>query len=52
MSVEENKALARREQAELWNHTGNLDAAVELFAAEQAEAAWQVAADFRKAFQM
>ena len=32
MSVEENKALVRREQAELWNHTGNLDAAAELFA--------------------
>jgi predicted ester cyclase len=28
MLVEENKALVRREQAELWNHTGTLDAAV------------------------
>jgi predicted ester cyclase len=50
MSVEENKDLVRREQEELWNHTGNLDAAVELFAAEQAEAAWQEAADFRRGF--
>jgi hypothetical protein len=31
----------RREQEELWNHTGNLDAAEELFASEQAEAARQ-----------
>jgi steroid delta-isomerase-like uncharacterized protein len=50
MSVEENKALVRREQAELWNHTGNLDAAAELFAAGQAEAAKQEAADFRRGF--
>jgi predicted ester cyclase len=50
MSAEENKDLVRREQEELWNHTGNLDAAVELFAAEQAEAAWQEAADFRQGF--
>jgi predicted ester cyclase len=50
MSVEENKALVRREQAELWNHTGNLDAAAELFAADQAEAAKQEAADFRRGF--
>jgi predicted ester cyclase len=50
MSVEENKALVRREQAELWNHTGNLDAAEELFAAGQAEAAKQEAADFRRGF--
>jgi hypothetical protein len=39
MSAEENKALVRREQEELWNHTGDLDAAEELFAAGQAEAA-------------
>jgi hypothetical protein len=32
MSAEENKALVRREQEELWNHTGDLDAAEELFA--------------------
>jgi predicted ester cyclase len=50
MSAEENKALVRREQEELWNHTGNLDAAEELFAPEQAEAAKQEAADFRQGF--
>jgi predicted ester cyclase len=50
MSTEENKALVRREQEELWNHTGNLDAAGELFAPEQAEAARQEAADFRRGF--
>jgi predicted ester cyclase len=50
MSVEENKDLVRREQEELWNHTGDLDAAAELFAADQAEAAKQEAADFRQGF--
>jgi predicted ester cyclase len=50
MSAQENKALVRREQEELWNHTGNLDAAEELFAAEQAEAVKQEAADFRRGF--
>jgi hypothetical protein len=40
MSTEENKALVRREQEELWNHTGDLDAAGDLFAPEQAEAAF------------
>ena len=50
MSVEENKALVRREQGELWNHTGNLDAAAELFAAGEVEAAKQEAADFRRGF--
>ena len=50
MSTEENKALVRREQEELWNHTGNLDAAHELFAPGQAEAARQEAADFRQGF--
>jgi len=50
MSAEENKALVRREQQELWNHTGNLDAAEQLFAAEQAEAARQEAADYRRGF--
>jgi predicted ester cyclase len=50
VSLEENKALVRREQEELWNHTGNLDAAEELFATEQAEAAKQEAADFRQGF--
>ncbi len=50
MSVEENKAVVRREQEELWNHTGDLDAAEELFAADQAEAAKQEAAHFRQGF--
>jgi predicted ester cyclase len=50
MSVEENKALVSREQEELWNHTGNLDAAQELFAPQQADAARQEAADFRRGF--
>ena len=50
MSLEENKALVRREQSELWSHTGDLDAAEELFVADQAEAAKQEAADFRRGF--
>jgi predicted ester cyclase len=50
MSAEVNKTLVRREQEELWNHTGDLDAAEELFAAGQAEAARQEAADFRRGF--
>jgi predicted ester cyclase len=50
MSAEENKNLVRREQEELWNHTGNLDAVEELFASEKAEAARQEAADFRQGF--
>jgi predicted ester cyclase len=50
VSVEENKTLVRREQEELWNHTGELEAAEELFAAGQAEAAKQEAADFRQGF--
>jgi predicted ester cyclase len=50
MSAEENKDLVRREQEELWNHTGSLDAAEELYASEQAEAARQEAADFRQGF--
>ena len=50
MSLEENKALVSREQEELWNHTGNLGAAEELFVPEQAEAAKQEAADFRQGF--
>ena len=41
MTLEENRALVRREQEEIWNHTGNLDAAEELFAPEHAEAARQ-----------
>jgi len=50
VSVEENKAVVRREQEELWNHTGDLDAVEELFAVGQAEAARQEAADFRRGF--
>jgi hypothetical protein len=50
MSAEENKALVRREQKELWNHTGNLDAPGELFVPGQAEAAEREAADFRRGF--
>jgi predicted ester cyclase len=50
MSAEENKAVVRREQEELWNHTGDLGAAEELFAAGEAEAAKQEAADFRRGF--
>jgi predicted ester cyclase len=50
VSLEENKALVRREQEELWTYTGDLDAAEELFAPEQAEAAKQEAADFRQGF--
>ncbi len=50
MSAEENKALVRREQQELWNHTGNLDVADELYATEEAEAARQEAADYRRGF--
>jgi steroid delta-isomerase-like uncharacterized protein len=50
VSAEENKALVLREQQELWHHTGSLDAAEELYAAEQAEAARQEAADYRRGF--
>jgi predicted ester cyclase len=50
MSAEENKTLVRREQEELWNHSGDLDAAEELFATGEAEAAKQQAADFRRGF--
>ena len=50
MSAEENKVVVRREQEELWNHTGNLDAAEELFAPDYVEAAKQEAADFREGF--
>jgi hypothetical protein len=46
MSAQENKTLVRREQQELWNHTGDLHAADELFAADQAEAAKHQAAHF------
>jgi predicted ester cyclase len=50
MSADENKALVRREQEELWTYAGDLNAAEELFAPEQAEAARQEAADFRRGF--
>ena len=50
MSVEENKALVRREQGELWNHTGDLDAAAELFAPDRVEDAKQEAANVRRGF--
>jgi predicted ester cyclase len=50
MSAEENKAVVRREQEELWNHTGGLDATQEIFAPDYAEAAKQEAADFRQGF--
>ena len=50
MSAQVNKAVVRREQQELWNHTGDLEAGEELFAAGQAEAAKQEAADFRGGF--
>jgi predicted ester cyclase len=50
VSVEENKAVVRREQEELWNHTGDLDAAQELFALGRAEAAKHQAAHFRRGF--
>ena len=50
MSAEENKNLVRREQEELWTHAGDLDAAEKRFAAAQAEAAKQEAADFRQGF--
>src|SRR5215212_11102129 len=50
MSVEENKALVRRAQGVLWNHTGDLDAAAELFAPDRGEDAKQEAANVRRGF--
>src|SRR5215210_926317 len=63
MSTEENKAIARREIEELYNHTGNLDAADEIYAPDYVghdptlpedlhgvEAGRQHAATFRSAF--
>ena len=63
MSTEENKALVRREIEELFNHTGNLDVAEEVYAPDfvghgptmpedlhGVEAAKQFAATFRSAF--
>ena len=62
MSAEENKAVVRREIEEVFNHTGNLDAADEIYAPDYVghepttgeirgvEAAKQYAALFRQAF--
>jgi predicted ester cyclase len=50
MSVEENKALVRRAQGVLWNHTGDLDATAELFAPDRGEDAKQEAANVRRGF--
>ena len=62
MSVEENKAVLRREVEELYNHTGDLDTVKELFSPDYVsheptsgevrgiEGARQFAATFRKAF--
>jgi len=62
MTVEENIAVVRREMEELYNHTGNLDAADEIIAPNYIsyeptsgevrgiEGAKQFAATFRKAF--
>src|ERR671939_1616122 len=62
MAVEENKALVRREMAELFNHTGNLDAVEEIISPDYVsyeptsgetrgiEGARRFAATFREAF--
>jgi predicted ester cyclase len=62
MSVEENKAVLRREVEELYNHTGSLDVVEEIFSPDYVsheptsgevrgiEGARQFAATFRKAF--
>ena len=62
MSAEENKAVLRREVEELYNHTGNLDAADEIFSPDYVsyeptsgetrgiEGAKRFAATFREAF--
>jgi steroid delta-isomerase-like uncharacterized protein len=62
MSVEQNKAVLRREVEELYNHTGDLDVVEELFSPEYVsheptsgevrgiEGARQFAATFREAF--
>jgi hypothetical protein len=59
---EENKAVVRREIEEIFNHTGNLDAAEEIFAPDYVsheptsgdtrgiEGAKQFAATYRQAF--
>ena len=62
MSVEENKAVVRREFEEIFNHRGNLDAAEEIYAPnyvghepafgdiQGVESAKQFAATYRQAF--
>jgi steroid delta-isomerase-like uncharacterized protein len=62
MSAEDNKAVVRREMEELFNHTGNLDAADEIIAPDYVsyeptsgevrgiEGAKQFAAAYRQAF--
>jgi steroid delta-isomerase-like uncharacterized protein len=62
MSVEENKAVVRREFEEIFNHRGNLDAAEEIYAPnyvghepafgdiQGVESAKQFAASYRQAF--
>ena len=62
VSAEENKAVVRREMAELFNHTGNLDAVEEIISPDYVsyeptsgetrgiEGARQFAATFRQAF--
>jgi predicted ester cyclase len=62
MSAEDNKAVVRREVEELYNHTGNLDVADEIFSPDYVsyeptsgetrgiEGARQFAATFREAF--
>jgi predicted ester cyclase len=50
MSVVENKALVRRAQGVLWNHTGDLDATAELFAPDHVEDAKREAANVRRGF--
>jgi steroid delta-isomerase-like uncharacterized protein len=62
MTAEENKAVVRREMAELFNHTGNLDAVEEIISPDYIsyeptsgetrgiEGARQFAATYRQAF--
>jgi steroid delta-isomerase-like uncharacterized protein len=62
VAAEENRALARRELEELYSHTGNIDAAEEIYAPDfvfhppgsedvrGVDAAKQFAASYRKAF--
>jgi len=62
MSVEENKAVVRRETQEMYNHTGNLEATEEIYTSgyvghalgspdtQGLEAIKQEVAEFRRAF--